>query len=108
MLYSHNNYLVSVKHVEEDGEILTPAGYVQTFIGDYILTDQYGNKTVTNEKWFNDNYSPVEKVQTKPSKRKRTQVEIDYIAEAYAQGWVGLESEQYIEVTSELTKNKAF
>jgi hypothetical protein len=109
-VYAHKNFLVHVNRVEEEGTVQTQSGVLPVFVGDILTTDEYGNTTVMNERYFLDNYVEVEKVKPKQRKRKVSPFEQEYTKQLMEFGCLesNVEDQEYISGQMELTKNKAF
>jgi hypothetical protein len=105
MLYAHKNGLVSVARVTEKGTLLTQSGELPVFPNELILCDQHGNTYPVSEKWFNENYIEVEKVQPKPS-----QFEQEYTKQLMEFGSLenNIEDQEYIDGQRKLIANKPF
>jgi hypothetical protein len=108
MLYANNKFLVSVERVDEDGELHTVNGSIPVWKGNLIMTDQYGNQSVTTESYFYENHTPVRKMKHAQPKKKKSPFEIQQIAEGYNCLKNSIEDESYINGQMELTRNKAF
>ena len=94
MLYAHKKHLVSVIRLTEEVKLHTIDSFQFGHPGEYLITDQFGNKTIITEKTFKVFWEPVEKVNLKED-LKRGYIEMGDInseeAEAgkhtYTEGW---------------------
>lgn len=107
MYYSNKKFLVQVERAETDGYLDFGETVQPYFKGNIIATDQYGNQSVMTESYFYANYEKVRKLQKTKTIRK-SPFELAY-AEQLSNFNLdnNVESQEYIDGTLELTKNKA-
>ena len=65
MLYAHKKHLVSVVRLNEEITLQTIDSFMYGHPGEYLITDQFGNKTIITERTFKVFFEPVEKVDVK-------------------------------------------
>jgi hypothetical protein len=111
MYYSHKKFLVQVEIAETDGYLDFGETVQPYFKGNLIATDEHGNQSILPENYFQDHYISVQKVESKPKKKKMS-IEAQ---EAFMNGLMeygslpnNVECEDYIKGQMELSKNKAF
>ncbi len=102
ILYAHKKFLVSVNRAEEDGVLLTQFSELPIKKGELFAVDRLGNTFPLADKYFKDNYVPVERVNQKRTKQL-SPFEEQYYKTAYEE-MAKLNSEEdstYIEGTKE-------
>jgi hypothetical protein len=77
MYYSSKRYLVQVERPKQEGEIHTIYGTLPVNPNDVLATDEFGVQFIMSEKYFNDNYVPVEKI--------KKDIDIDAMSATYAE-----------------------
>ena len=94
MLYAHKKHLVSVVRLNEEITLQTIDSFMYGHPGEYLITDQFGNKTIITERTFKVFFEPVEKVDVKEDLIKGYEAVKDiYLEEAnagkytYTEGW---------------------
>lgn len=64
MLYAHKKHLVSAERLKERTELHTIDSMQIGLPGEYLLTDQKGNKQIASEEHFESMWEPVAKVES--------------------------------------------
>lgn len=77
MHYASKRFLVQVERPEQEGEIHTIHGTLPVKPNDILATDEFGVQFVMTEKYFSDNYVPVQKV--------KRDFDLEAMANAYAE-----------------------
>jgi hypothetical protein len=98
VLYAHKDDLVYVNAVEEDGKLETTFGKLPVVKGDFIITHLDGTTRIISQKELNESYVEVEKIKKK--------VDIEQMAENYAQDWSNFDDEEYIERFQETVRKR--
>ena len=65
MLYAHKKYLVSVVMLMEEVKLYTFGGLQFGYPGDYLVTDQNGNKNIIPADEFKSEWEAVKKIDLK-------------------------------------------
>lgn len=85
MLYAHKRHLVSVEKLTEKVTLYTMDSFELGHPGEYLITDQFGNKTIITARMLKMMWEPVEKVDMEEEMKKGYEAVKDiYLEEAEA------------------------
>lgn len=100
MKYVKKSAIVDVEFAQENGLANTWSGDLPYFQGDAITTNEYGEVNVWSRQVFEDNFTPLQKVEAEH------EFTYDDLESGYAQDWVGDEDENYIKSMQEMAEGK--
>ena len=89
MLLAHKNYLINCERLEEDTIVKLRYGETKALKGDYVCTNQFGDKQVLAASYVEEMYVPVHK-----KKKIKRIVDYESIAKAYSEGLSNQEEDQ--------------
>ncbi|MCM3109869.1 hypothetical protein [Lederbergia lenta] len=101
-MYARKNFCVEVTRATEKTELITEYGSTWAREGQLIAKNLDGHLFVISDDELEQQYVSVARVE----EAKRGKEDIDSIAEAYAQSWVGNEDDEYINGTLAMNEDK--
>jgi hypothetical protein len=97
-VWANKKFLVNISEAQEDGVLHLINGDIPVLKGNIVAHSQSGETLVMPRDYFERNYVEVEKVKKK--------VNIEQMAENYAQEWSNFEEEDYIERFQETVRER--
>jgi hypothetical protein len=98
-VWANKKFLVNISEAEEDGVLHLINGDIPVLKGNIVAHSQSGETLVMPRDYFERNYVEVEKV-------KKPKIDIEQMAENYAQDWSNFDDEEYIERFQETVRNR--